>query len=71
MSAPDLTELSAWSVAARYPSDLPDVIERDAQGSIEVASTVFDAITVDLAARGVEPDEWTVPEDDYADDRAE
>ena len=68
---PDLTELSAWSVAARYPSDLPAARERDAQRSIEVASTVFDAITADLVARGVEPYEWTAPDEDYADDPAE
>jgi len=41
---PDLAELTIWAVEARYPGDLPDVVEADARHALQTAEAVYQAI---------------------------
>ncbi len=49
---PDLAELTAWAIEARYPGDWPEAREEDARRALEIASGVLSAIGRDLARRG-------------------
>lgn len=48
---PDLAELTIWSVESRYPSNTPDVTENEAQGTLKLAESVFDAVSTELQER--------------------
>ena len=48
---PDLAELTQWAVEARYPSDMPDIVEADAQNAVQQARGVWDSICSDLQER--------------------
>ena len=50
---PDLAELTEWAVQARYPGDMPEAVEADAQTATEQAEKVVEAVVADLKARGV------------------
>jgi HEPN domain-containing protein len=45
---PDLAELTVWAVEARYPGDLPDVVEADVRQSLRTAEAVYDTIEQDM-----------------------
>ncbi|MHB0877401.1 MAG: HEPN domain-containing protein [Anaerolineae bacterium] len=47
-----LMELSQWSVEARYPGDLPDATERDADQAVCLAAMVVESLRQDMADRG-------------------
>lgn len=47
---PDLAELTIWAVEARYPADMPEVLERDARRAIELARDIVRLIEGDLPA---------------------
>ncbi len=49
---PDLAELTAWAIEARYPGDWPEATEDDARRALETASGVLNAVGRDLAQRG-------------------
>ena len=51
---PDLAELTIWAVESRYPSDMPDVVEREAHQTLRLAEAVFNAISAELEER-IEP----------------
>jgi hypothetical protein len=53
---PDLASLSVWAVEARYPGDLPDVVEADAQAAFQLARGVWEAVCADLKGRGLAVD---------------
>ena len=52
----DLARLTEWSVEARYPGDWPDATDVDAQLAVQTARIVVDAVSRDLAHRGVATD---------------
>lgn len=45
---PDLASLTIWAVEARYPSDMPDVIEDDAHEALQIAEAVYQNVANDL-----------------------
>jgi HEPN domain-containing protein len=45
---PDLAGLTIWAVEARYPSDMPDVIEDDAHEALQIAEAVYQNVANDL-----------------------
>ncbi|CAN5700201.1 HEPN domain-containing protein [soil metagenome] len=47
----DLAELTAWSVAARYPGEWPEATIDDAQSAITLANAVVTSIAMDFEAR--------------------
>jgi HEPN domain-containing protein len=38
---PDLAELTIWTVEARYPGDMPDVVEADARHALQIVEAVY------------------------------
>jgi len=48
---PELAELTIWAVEARYPGDTPDVVEQEAQETLRLAKSVFDAVSAELEER--------------------
>ncbi len=49
---PDLSALSFWAVESRYPGDLPDATDDDADAAIRSAETVLAFIEQRLQERG-------------------
>jgi HEPN domain-containing protein len=47
---PNLYALSIWAVEARYPGDMPQVVEADARGALQTAEAVYQTITDDWQA---------------------
>ena len=45
---PDLASLTIWAVEARYPSDMPDVVEDDAHKALQMAEAVYQNVANDL-----------------------
>ncbi len=45
---PDLADLTIWAVEARYPGDMPDVVEAEAQHALQLAEAVYQTIADDL-----------------------
>ena len=41
---PDLAELTIWAVEARYPADMPAVMEKEAREAFLLAKAVFDSV---------------------------
>lgn len=50
---PTLSELTAWSVNARYPGDWPEPTYEDAIGAQSMAHSVYDLVTVEFERRGI------------------
>ena len=48
---PDLAALTIWAVEARYPGDMPDVLENEARETLQLAESVFDAVKAELEQR--------------------
>jgi len=46
-SHPDLADLTIWAVEARYPGDMPEVVETDAQRALDTAFAVCQVMTLD------------------------
>jgi HEPN domain-containing protein len=51
---PDLAELTAWAVQARYPGDWPEATQEDARRAVALARAVFERVVEDFQRRGVE-----------------
>jgi hypothetical protein len=49
---PDLSELTEWTVEARYPGEWPDAVESDAELAISEARSVLQTISADLVKHG-------------------
>ncbi|MEW6047383.1 MAG: HEPN domain-containing protein [Bacillota bacterium] len=49
---PDLTELTAWAIAARYPGEWSEPTVVQAARALELATKVFHSIRADLAVHG-------------------
>lgn len=45
---PDLAEMTIWAVEARYPADMPEVLESDARRALKVASEIIHLIEEDI-----------------------
>lgn len=56
-SPSSLTDLSAWAVEPRYPGDLPDSTEEQAEAAVEQARNVYETTLEDLKSHGYEPEE--------------
>lgn len=52
-----LTDLSAWAVEPRYPGDLPDATEEQAEAAVEQARNAYETTLEDLKSHGYEPEE--------------
>lgn len=50
---PKLYALSIWAIDARYPDDMPDVVEADAQEALQLAKTIYQTIVEDMEKQGV------------------
>jgi HEPN domain-containing protein len=50
---PDLAELTEWAVEARYPGDMPDIVDADAQRAVQQAQDVWTSVHADLVERGL------------------
>ena len=48
---PDLAELTIWAVESRYPGDMPEISEKEARETLQLAEAVFDAVTAELKER--------------------
>jgi HEPN domain-containing protein len=48
----DLSELSFWAVESRYPGDLPEATEADADAAIALAESVLHSVEDDLHRHG-------------------
>ena len=48
---PQLYVLSVWAVESRYPGHTPDVTEGEAQETLHLAETVFNAVSAELEER--------------------
>jgi len=48
---PELYDLSVWAVESRYPGHAPDVTEGEAQETLRLAQSVFDAVSSELEER--------------------
>lgn len=53
---PDLADLAAWAVEARYPGDWPDATEADARAAVAQARAVLNSVREDLASHGFDAD---------------
>ena len=51
MAFPNLYALSAWAVEARYPGDLPEVVEADAREAVQTAEAVYQIVADDWQTR--------------------
>ena len=47
---PQLYALSIWAVESRYPGDMPEVMESDAQEALQLAERVYRTIEQDIQA---------------------
>lgn len=47
---PDLADLSVWAVEARYPGDMPDVVEAEARAALQKATAIYHSILADWPA---------------------
>ena len=47
---PNLYALSIWAVEARYPGDMPQVVEADARDALQTAEAVYQTIVDDWHA---------------------
>ncbi len=47
MAFPNLYALSIWAVEARYPGDMPQVVEADARDALQTAEAVYQIIVDD------------------------
>lgn len=45
---PDLAEVTIWAVEARYPADMPEVLESDAKRAIATADEILQVIRDDI-----------------------
>ena len=45
---PDLANLTIWAIEARYPGDVPDVVEADARHALRLAEAVYQTIANEL-----------------------
>jgi HEPN domain-containing protein len=50
----EMGKLTIWAIEARYPTELPDATERDAQAAAALAREAVDLITGEFAQRGIE-----------------
>jgi HEPN domain-containing protein len=57
-----LEKLTVWAVEARYPSDLPDAGAHDAREAVEIARSVYAAVSSDLESRGIAEDDADGPD---------
>ncbi len=49
---PDLAGLSEWAVEPRYPGDLREATQEDAQAAVEQARNIYEIVLKDLGAHG-------------------
>lgn len=61
-----LAALSAWAVRGRYPGDLPDATEEQAEAAIEQARNVYENTLKDLETHG-----YKAQDDELRDDTDE
>jgi HEPN domain-containing protein len=47
---PDLADLTIWAIEARYPGDVPDVIEADARHALQLAGAIYQTVADELQA---------------------
>jgi hypothetical protein len=45
---PDLADLTIWAIEARYPGDVPDVIETDARRALQLAEAIYQTVANEL-----------------------
>lgn len=45
---PDLAELTVWAVESRYPGAYPDIVEREARETLQLAESVFDTVQAEM-----------------------
>jgi HEPN domain-containing protein len=53
---PDLSGLSLWAVEPRYPGDLPEATEEEAEAIVEQAREILQMILEDLKSHGYNPE---------------
>lgn len=53
---PDLAELTAWAVEARYPGEWPEATWEDARHAAALARAVYQCMVRDFERRGVRPE---------------
>jgi hypothetical protein len=51
--------LTEWAVDSRYPDDLPDATEADAQAAVRQARAVWDSVRHDFATHGLTVEDTT------------
>ena len=48
---PDLADLAIWAIEARYPGDMPQVVEADAREALQTAEALYQNIVDDWQTR--------------------
>lgn len=48
---PDLADLTIWAIQARYPGDMPEVVEADARAALQTAAAIYQTIGEELQER--------------------
>ncbi len=48
---PDLADLTIWAIQARYPGDMPEVVEADARAALQTAAAIYQTISEELQER--------------------
>ncbi len=48
---PDLADLTIWAIQARYPGDMPEVVEADARAALRTAEAIYQTIDEELHER--------------------
>jgi HEPN domain-containing protein len=46
----ELAELTIWSIEARYPGDMPSVVEGDARNALQTAEAMYRTVASDWQA---------------------
>jgi HEPN domain-containing protein len=50
IECPDLADLAIWAIEARYPGDMPQVVEADAHDALQTAEALYQTISDDWQA---------------------
>ncbi len=59
---PDLAELTAWAVEARYPGDVIEASREDAERALEQARGIYETTLNELKRRGYRPEDFETAE---------
>ncbi len=66
----ELVNLSKWTVEPRYPGDLPEASEEDAEAAVEQAREVYETALQDLEDHGYDQKDEETPDEPAEEDES-